>query len=83
MRKKENVDEWLQDFLTDKSQVVAADGVHSRGTLVTNGMQKGTVLGSLVFVTNISKTAKTARLNYYADDTKVARTAKDSLNANL
>ncbi len=71
--------EWLHDFLTDRSQVVAANGAHSKGSTIRSGVPQGTVLGPLLFVIALSdlpSVISTATLTSYADDTKISKAIK-------
>jgi hypothetical protein len=41
---------WIQAFLTDRTQTVVIDGITSNTVPVTSGVPQGTVLGSILFL---------------------------------
>ena len=72
---RDNINQWFQDFLTDRQQEVVLEGVHSKATDVKSGVPQGTVLGPLIFLVyindmleNISSTTRV-----FADDALVYR----------
>jgi hypothetical protein len=46
--------EWVQDFLSKRTQKVVLDGVTSSCADVISGVQQGTVMGPLLFLTFIN-----------------------------
>ena len=72
---RDNLNQWIQDFLTDRQQEVVLEGVHSKATDVSSGVPQGTVLGPLLFLVYINdmpeNISSTTRL--FADDALVYR----------
>ena len=78
----DNLNQWIQDFLTDRQQEVVLEGVHSKAKDVTSGVPKGTVLGPPLFLVYINdmpeNISSTTRL--FADDAivyRIIRSRKD------
>ena len=66
---------WIKDFLTDRSQTVVVNGVHSKSQHVTSGVPQGSVLGPTLFTLFINELPNiTSSLLYlFADDAKLLR----------
>ena len=70
---------WLQEFLLNRQQRVAIDGVESQPCHVTSGVPQGTVLGPLMFllhIGDIDTNLQSATTSTFADDTKVMQAVK-------
>ena len=72
---RDYLNQWIQDFLTDRQKEVILEGVHFKATDVTSGVRQGTVLGPLLFLVSINdmpeNISPTTRL--FADDALVYR----------
>ena len=85
-----NVHAWIQDFLSNRTQVVTVNGEKSDEGPVTSGIPQGSVLGPLLFVAYINDLPQHAEneIRIFADDTKLfARSdtaqARDSIQKDL
>ena len=69
---------WIQNFLTNRTQKVVVDGSSSESARVMSGVPQGTVLGPLLFLTYIndlpSKVSSQVRL--FSDDCLLYRPIK-------
>ena len=63
--------DWIQDFLTSRSQKVVVNGQVSSTCYVTSDVQQGSVLGPTLFLLYINDLPDTVTCNtsLYADDT--------------
>ena len=70
---------WIQDFLTNRTQVVTVNGETSDEGLVTSGIPQGSVLGPLLFVAYINDLPQHAdnEIRIFADDTKLFARSDD------
>ena len=76
---------WIYEFLTGKTQQVAANGVLSNVAPVTSGVPQGSVIGPILFIIMISDLGtelKFSKTTKYADDTKASATIV-SLNESI
>ena len=69
---------WIINYLADRTQVVAVDGVESDPLPVLSGVPQGSVLGPLLFLIYISDLPATVEgtsscLSLFADDVLVYR----------
>ena len=66
---------WIKGFLSDRIQVVKANGEESTSAPVLSGIPQGSVLGPLMFVIHINDLPEVISSNafLFADDTKVLR----------
>ena len=69
---------WIQNFLTNRTQKVVVDGSSSESACVRSGVPQGTVLGRLLFLTYINDLPSTisSQVRLYADDCLLYRTIK-------
>ena len=61
---------WMQNFLTNRTQKVVVDGSSSEPARVRSGVTQGTVLGPLLFLTFINDLPSTvsSQVRLFADD---------------
>ena len=65
---------WIQSFLSSRSQMVMVNGVLSHPAPVTSGVPQGSVIGPLLFlvlIDDIDKNVAHAFLSSFADDTRL------------
>ena len=82
---------WINAFLSDRTQTVVLDGESSDIAPVTSGVPQGTVLGPvlfLVYINDLPDYLNSSKLRLFADDSIIYRTIKsqndcDSLQADL
>ena len=74
-----NVLNWVSDFLSNRTQYVALDGISSDCTNVTSGVPQGSVLGPTLFIYYINDLPEVVDtlLKIFADDTKSYDKAED------
>lgn len=63
---------WFQNYLSDRTQAVVADGYHSSFLRVTKGLPQGSILGPILFtlyINNLDSSIKDSVVHLYADDT--------------
>ena len=72
--------EWINSFLTQRSQRVVVDGESSEWVPVRSGVPQGTVLGPLLFLTFINDIPNgvSSHLRLFADDCLMYRTISDA-----
>ena len=69
---------WIQNFLTNRTQKVVVDGSSSESARVRSGVPQGTVLGPLLFFTYINDLSSTvsSQVRLFADDCLLYRPIK-------
>ena len=69
---------WIQNFLTNRTQKVVVDGSSSESARVKSGVPQGTVLGPLLFLTYINDLPSTvsSQVRLFADDCLLYRPIK-------
>ena len=69
---------WIQNFLTNRTQKVVVDGSSSESARVRSGVPQGTVLGPLLFLTYINDLPSTvsSQVRLFADDCLLYRPIK-------
>ena len=80
-----NILEWINAFLTGRSQVVQINGVNSESAKVISGIPQGSVLGPLLFVVYINDLLDNINSTglLFADDTKIFRKITSEDDAKL
>ena len=70
--------EWIEAFLSNRSQIVVLDGISSDSVPVTSGVPQGSVLGPSIFLLYINDLPDTidSQVRLFADDTVLYRTIK-------
>ena len=67
---RNNIKDWIGNFLTTRQQTVIIDGEKSENSPVTSGVPQGTVLGPLLFLMYINDLPEstTSQVRLFADD---------------
>ena len=71
---------WIEDFLTLRTQAVILDSEKSEKIHVTSGVPQGTVLEPILFlgwINNFHEYIKHSTLRLFADDSILSKTIKD------
>ena len=70
---KGNIQNWIKDFLSERSQVVKVNGKASKPAPVISGIPQGSVLGPILFVIYINDLPDEVNSSVFlfADDTKI------------
>ena len=78
-----NIKQWIQSFLTGRSQTVKVNNEESPAAPVISGIPQGSVLGPLLFVIYINDLPGAVDSNVYlfADDTKLLRKIETEADA--
>ena len=67
---------WIDNFLSNRYQVVKVNGSKSYSSLVKSGVPQGTVIGPLlfvIFINDIPSPSSGSTVETFADDTKISR----------
>lgn len=75
---------WIEDFLTSRTQTVILDGEISEKIQVTSGVPQGTVLGPilfLVYINDFHEYIKHSTLRLFADDSIIYKTIRNTSDA--
>ena len=72
---RDSITDWIEQWLTDRSQRVVVDGEVSNWKLVLSGVPQGSVLGPILFLIYINDLddSITSNVLKFADDTKLFR----------
>ena len=71
---------WIHNFLSERTQIVLANGAKSSEARGTSGIPQGTVLGPLLFIMMINdlpQSVTDSSVSIFADDTRVTKVIKD------
>ena len=76
---------WIQDFLSERTQVVRYNDITSSTELVLSGIPQGTVIGPVSFLSFINDLPDEviSRIFLFADDTKLYRAISNSTDVQL
>ena len=77
--------DWFQSFLSHRVQYTSVSGFDSEPSLVTHGVQQGSVLGSLVFImfiNDLHKSVKHSQILHFADGTNLLYANKSMKKVN-
>ena len=81
-----NYIKWIENFLSDRHQMVFIDGHYSFPTSVISGVPQGSVLGPLLFIiylNDLPTAINNATVLTFADDTKIATKIHSANDKNL
>ena len=68
--------DWIENFLSERTQVVVVDGILSYVANVVSGVPQGTVLGPLLFLifsNDLENYVNSCNISSFADDTRISR----------
>ena len=68
--------EWMESFLTGRTQKVVLDGSKSEIAIIISGVPQGSVLAPLlflIFINDLEKEVKDSILSFFADDSRAAK----------
>ena len=77
---------WIEEFLKDRWQHVAVEGVMSGDSPVRSGVPQGLVLGPFLFLVHIgdmTDVTRHSRVSSFADDTRLLKQIKSIEDCNL
>ena len=77
---------WLENYLTNRVQMVKIENSISRKKYVTSGVPQGSILGPilfLIYINDLSKVVKNSKIALYADDSKIYFSFNSNMNNNL
>ena len=83
---KGRLGKWLHDFLTDRTQVVLANGAKSTESKVKSGVPQGTVLGPILFlimINDIDEEVHGSSVSLFCDDTRIMKAIDDEHDVEL
>jgi hypothetical protein len=77
--------DWINSFLTNRTQQVVVDGVESQESWVTSGVPQGSVLGPILFLIYINDLPEYVKSNVrlFADDTILYRSIKSERDSRI
>ena len=71
---------WIDNFLTERTQIVLANGAQSSEARVTSGIPQGTVLRPLLFlmmINDLPQSVTDSSVSIFADDTRLKKNIKN------
>ena len=82
---KDNICNWIEDFLKDRQQRVSVNGSVSSWEKIISGIPQGTVLGPLLFVIFINDLPEDidSLIFLFADDSKIWKEIKDNMDREI
>ena len=75
--------QWIDSFLSNRTQHVAVDGHMSFPALIISGVPQGTVLGPilfLIFINDITGCITSSTIRCFADDTRICKAIKSEID---
>ena len=80
MKIRGKINEWINTFLTTRTQYVVVNGQKSEPAHVVSGVPQGTVLGPALFIiymNNVTEAVKSTIIKMFADDSKLISSIKN------
>ena len=78
--------QWIKSYLTNRTQTVSINGVHSYPAKVISGVPQGTVLGPilfLIYINDLNKCIHSSIISHFADDTRILKAIASTSDVTL
>ena len=75
---------WIKSFLENRTQIVIANNVASRPTMVQSGVPQGSVLGPLLFlilIDSLTDNGTSSHIGIFTDDTRITHEIASEIDA--
>ena len=83
---RNDVLQWIKDFLADREQVVVVEDQHFSPADVSSGVPQGSVIGPFLFylyIYDLPKNVKHSSTRLFANDSMMSRTIRSENDASL